>query len=65
LQRRSDEFQQNIELKVHPNVAEVFKGQGARLLKKLETKIGKKVILATDSSNHQELFQLRAHRPGK
>jgi ribonuclease G len=59
LRRRSDEFKGDIELKLHPNVGDFFKGKGAQTLKKLESIIHKRVFIKTDSSSHPELFQLR------
>lgn len=64
VQRRCDEWSGDLELKVHPNVAEVFKGSGAGPLKELEKRIGKKVVLTTEASFHQEQFDLRARRRG-
>ena len=65
IKRRADEFKGNIELVVHPNVAEVFLGSGSAPLKKLESNIGRKVILTPDSGIHQELFKLKAERLGR
>ncbi len=62
LQRHHHEFKGDIELKLHPNVAEVLKGKGAGPLKKLKGRIRKKVVLSTDSNYHQELFQLKDGR---
>jgi ribonuclease G len=62
VRRRADEFRGDLELTVHPHVAEVFKGRGAQSLKETEKRIGKKVALVTDSGYHQEQFQLRARR---
>jgi ribonuclease G len=62
VRRRADEFRGDMELVVHPHVAEVLKGKGARSLKELEKRIAKKVALATDRGYHQEQFQLRARR---
>ena len=60
IRRRSYEFGHEIELTVHPNVAEVFKGEGAGLLKALEKRISKRVILTQDGRLHQEAFDIRA-----
>ncbi len=66
VRRRADEFRGDLELIVHPHVAEVFKGKGAGPLKDLQKRIGKKVVLKADPNAHQENFQLRAHRrPGR
>ncbi len=60
VRRRCHEFKCDIELSVHPFVAEVFIGEGARLLKALEKRISKKVILTKDGRLHQEAFDIRA-----
>ena len=66
IRRRHDEIRSpQIEIKVHPFVAEVFKGEGARPLKALQNKIGKKVIVTSDKTVHLEEFQVRARHPGK
>jgi ribonuclease G len=62
IRRRCHEFKGDIELKVHPNVGEVFLGAGAAPLKALEQRIQKKVHLKTDIKMHQEAFDIRAHR---
>ncbi len=58
--RRADEIRGDIELVVHPNVAEVFKSTAVRPFKDLQKRIGKKVVLTADVNAHQEFFQLRA-----
>ena len=64
LQRRHDEFRGNaIDVRLHPAVAEVFKGEGAAPLKALRGKIGKQVTLSPDASVHLEEFQVRARGP--
>ncbi len=63
IRRRHDEIRKpQIEVKVHPFVAEVFKGEGARPLKALQEKIGKKVVVTSDKTVHLEEFQVRARR---
>jgi ribonuclease G len=62
VRRRFDEFAGDIELVLHPNVAEFFKNKGAMPLKELEKRIGKKVALKADAGAHQEVFQLQARR---
>jgi ribonuclease G len=62
LRRRSHEFSDDVELKVHPNVAEYFKGAGAKPLAEVCRQIGKKVLLVLDAGIHQEHFDLRARR---
>ena len=63
VQRRHDEFTTTeIELKVHPLVAEVFTGEGVRPLKALQKKIGKKVHVKSDSTVHLEDYQVRVRR---
>ncbi|MDJ0764571.1 MAG: Rne/Rng family ribonuclease [Myxococcota bacterium] len=63
VRRRFEEIRGDIELIVHPNVAEVFKGTLAGPLKELETRILKKVYVKADASLHHEVFQLRGRRP--
>ncbi|MCP4600012.1 MAG: Rne/Rng family ribonuclease [Proteobacteria bacterium] len=65
VRRRSDEFLGDIELVVHPNVAEVFKTTGIEPLKELQKRIGKKVVLSIDKNAHQEHFQVRTRRLGR
>jgi ribonuclease G len=60
VRRRYEEITGDIELRVHPNVAEVFKGQGVKPLKELQKRIGKKIILTVDGSLHHEQFQVNA-----
>lgn len=62
IRRRSHEFKADIELRVHPHVAEVFFGPGKAALKALEQRIRKKVCLKTDSKLHHEAFDIRAAR---
>lgn len=65
IQRRHDEmFGLEIEVKLHPHVAEVFKGEGAEPLKTLQKRIGKKVILREDRGRHLEHYQVQARKPG-
>jgi ribonuclease G len=62
LRRHHDEFKGDIEVKLHPRVAEVFKGEGAAPLKAFEKRTAKKVVLAADASGHLEQYQIRARR---
>jgi ribonuclease G len=63
VRRRHDEIRSGeIEVTVHPFVAEVFKGDGAGPLKALQARIGKKVFVATNGGGHLEEFQVRARR---
>jgi ribonuclease G len=63
IHRRHDEMSgREIEVRVHPFVAEVFKGDGAGPLKALQARIGKKVIVATEGAGHLEEFRVRARR---
>jgi ribonuclease G len=63
IRRRCHEIKGDIELTLHPNVVEVFKGQGSAPLKELEKRISRKVVLAVDSTFHPERFDIRArHR---
>ncbi len=64
LRRRADELKGDLDLTVHPHVAEVFKGSGAKPLHDLEERIGKRVNVRTDRSFHQEKFDIRALRRG-
>jgi ribonuclease G len=64
VRRRQDEIRAGIEVRVHPRVAEVFKGEGAGPLKELQRKIGKKVHVVTDGGMHLEHFQVRARKAG-
>lgn len=63
VRRRFSEFKGDIELKVHPNVAEVLKGRGSRAVAELEARIKRKVWLVVEGSYHQERFELRSKRP--
>ncbi len=67
VRRHFDEIKGDIELKIHPHVAEVLKGEGAKPLKALQHRIGKKIILTQDASFHHEQFQLgsRPYAGGK
>jgi len=60
IRRRCHEFKGDIELKVHPHVAEVFKGVGAKWLSGLERRINKKIVLEKNARLHQEGFDIRA-----
>jgi ribonuclease G len=62
IRRRSHEFKADIELRVHPHVAEVFSGSGKAALKALEQRIRKKIILKIESKLHHEAFDIRAAR---
>jgi ribonuclease G len=63
--RRHDEIAgAGIEVRLHHHVAEVFKGDGARMLKELEKRIGKRVALKPDGGVHLEEFQVRARSGG-
>jgi ribonuclease G len=64
VRRRYDEFRGDIELGLHPNVAEVFQGECREPLRELEKRIGKKVMLKSVEGMHQESFDVRAYRPG-
>jgi ribonuclease G len=65
VQRRHDEIEgKEIEVRLHHHVAEAFKGDGARLLKELERRIGKKVALRADGGVHLEQYQVRARGGG-
>jgi len=52
----------DIEVSLHPRVAEVFGGDGAAPLKALEKRIGKRVRLEPDASGHLEHFAVKARR---
>jgi ribonuclease G len=62
IRRRHDEIRGAIEVRLHPRVAEVFKGDGARPLKALQQKIGKKVHVVPDGGGHLEQYQVRARK---
>jgi ribonuclease G len=62
VRRRHDEIRSQIEVRVHPRVAEVLKGEGARPLKELQKKIGKQVHVVKDGGAHLEQFQVRARK---
>lgn len=64
VQRRHDEIRSQIEVRIHPRVAEVLKGEGARSLKALQKKIGKQVHVVADGGGHLEQFQVRARKAG-
>ena len=65
VRRRHDEMKsQEIEVRVHPYVAEYFKGAGVQPLKTLQKKISKKVTVVADGAGHLEEFQVRARRKG-
>ncbi|NLN62877.1 MAG: Rne/Rng family ribonuclease [Myxococcales bacterium] len=57
VQRRYDEVDGvEFEVKLHPGVIEVFKGELAPSLKRLEKQVGKKIILQGDPTRHLESF---------
>jgi ribonuclease G len=62
IRRRHDEIRGEIEVRLHPRVAEVFTGEGARPLKALQQKIAKKVVVVPDGGGHLEQFQVRARK---
>jgi len=63
VQRRHDEIKSgHIEVKVHPAVAEIFKGDAAGPLKALQKKLSKKVYIVQKNGGHLEEFQVRARR---
>ncbi|MBW2277795.1 MAG: ribonuclease E/G, partial [Deltaproteobacteria bacterium] len=64
VRRRHDEIRSQIEVRVHPRVAEVLKGDGARPLKELQKRIGKQVHVISDGGGHLEHFQVRARKAG-
>ncbi len=64
VRRRCDEFKGDLELTLHPHVAEVLKGNGAASLKALQTRISKKVIIVGNKNFHHEDFDLRAAQRG-
>jgi ribonuclease G len=65
VQRRHDEISgPEIEVRLHPHVAEVFKGEGARPLKELEKRIARRVVLKPEGGGHIEEYHVRARRGG-
>jgi ribonuclease G len=65
VRRRCDGIKGDLELLLHPKVAEVFKGQGAALLKALEKRISKKVVVVPNKGFHHEEFDVRAVKRGR
>ncbi|HUT77728.1 MAG TPA: ribonuclease E/G, partial [Polyangia bacterium] len=68
IRRRHDELPgAEIEVRLHPHVAEVLAGEGAGPLAALCRDIARQVVLTTDRSLHLEKFQVRARRgpPGR
>jgi len=64
VRRQHDEIRSQIEVRVHPRVAEVLRGEGAGPLKELQKRIGKQVHVVSDGSGHLEQFQVRARKQG-
>jgi ribonuclease G len=62
VRRRFAEFKGDIELHVHPNVAEVLRGKTSRALAALEGRIGRKVKLVVEGAYHEERFELRSKK---
>jgi ribonuclease G len=68
IRRRHDELPgAEIEVRLHPHVAEVLAGEGAGPLAALCRDIARQVVLTTDRSLHLEKYQVRARRgpPGR
>jgi ribonuclease G len=60
IQRRHDEAAgTEVEVKLHPGVIEVFKGELASPLKNLEKRIGKKIVMLVDRTRHLEDFHVQ------
>ena len=62
LRRRASEFEEEIEISLHPDVFEVFKGEGGKQLKEVEKRIKKKLLLVADPDMHHERYQLKSRR---
>ncbi|MCU0662789.1 MAG: Rne/Rng family ribonuclease [Myxococcota bacterium] len=62
VRRRYAQFKGDIEMHVHPNVAEVLRGKSSRALAELEERIGRKIKLVVEGSFHEERHELRSKR---